>query len=135
MKRYRAVLWNCPESKYEQLPKTEWYQTFEMAQKMGKELNIRRCSDFFVRIEEEKIEEKQDEKKREPNPKTTKPHFLIWNDWQNEKSHGMTINIPEDENPKEFAHHFLCNHGDLGKFGFLIIVVGEIQKGETFNNF
>ena len=68
MKKYRAVLWDYPEGEpggggpdstlsYEQLPKTEWYDSYEDALRAGKELNARCGYDFFVRIEEEETDE------------------------------------------------------------------------------
>lgn len=64
MIRYRAVLWDYPEDEpasaglystlsYEQLPKTEWYESYEDALEAGKKLNARCGYDFFVRIEED----------------------------------------------------------------------------------
>lgn len=74
-------------------------------------------------------------RKREPKPKITKPYFLIWEDWQDEQSHGMAIDVPEGEDPEVFAHQFLSNYGELDKFGFLIESVKEIKEGEKVSRF
>lgn len=65
--RYCAVLWDYPEGEpggggpnstlsYEQLPKTEWFDSRAEALKAGEELNREWGNDFYVRIESEEYE-------------------------------------------------------------------------------
>lgn len=137
MKRYRAVLWDYPEGEpggggpdstlsHEQLPKTDWYHSREAAQEAGRALNARCGYDFFVRIEEEDVT---------PSRIRFKKYFVVWEDWQDEQSHGKVINIPENENPVAFVRDFLSNYGDLGKYGFLVESIEEIKEGETVSEF
>jgi len=133
MKRYRAVLWDYPEGQpggggpestlsYDQLPKTEWFYASEAAYEAGEKLRRQGGgSDFYIRIEEEEIE-------KEPKAKITKSYFLIWEDWQDNQSHGKIIHVPEGKNPEVFADDYLSNYGELGKYGFLIESVEEIKE-------
>jgi hypothetical protein len=47
----------------------------------------------------------------------------------------MEIDVPEGEDPKVFAHQFLCNYGELGKFGFLIESTREVKEGKRVSRF
>ena len=77
MKRYRAVLWDYPEGSpggggpdstlsYEGLPKTEWKPTREKAEQDGERLNAQGGNDFWVRLEEEEVDEDNRPPNRDP---------------------------------------------------------------------
>lgn len=62
-----------------------------------------------------------------------KQYFVIWHDYEDDVSHGKSIQVPDGEDPESEAYGFLTRH--VGMNEYLIENIREIREGETVHEF